>query len=417
MNNVVKVPIGELVSIRRGASPRPIDDWISEEGIPWVKISDATSSSGRFIKETQQFIKEDGKRHSVEVFPEDLIISNSATPALPKVMKIHACVHDGWLVASDYKGITRDYLFYCIKYFRKSLLNQGNGSIYKNLKTDILKEFEIPVPIDENGNYDIEAQNRITEILTTIEDKIEVNQLIMEEMENTIKDIYEYWFLQSEFPNEEGKPYKSSGGEMVWNEALNKEIPVSWTGVEFQEICNIRRGASPRPIDDYMDETHTGMPWVKISDATACDSPFLTSIKEHIVKEGISKSVHISPETLIVSNSATPGIPKYIQIDACVHDGWLVLDGYESNFTYYLYFVIKMIRNNLINVASGSIFKNLKTDYLKKYVCIKPTNAVLDKFQTDVEPMMKKILEAQRESEELESIKEFLLPMLMAGRI
>ena len=143
------------------------------------------------------------------------------------------------------------------------------------------------------------------------------------------KLLYDYWFVQFDFPDENGKPYKSSGGKMVWNDELKREIPAGWTAVQFQEICEVKRGASPRPIDAYMDPTNSGMPWVKISDATTNDSPFLLKIKESIILKGVSKSVRVYPGMLIVSNSATPGIPKFIQLDACVHDGWLILDNYS----------------------------------------------------------------------------------------
>ena len=172
MNNWELQRIDNVVDIRRGASPRPIDAFLSEEGMPWVKISDATASNGRYIYETKQFIIEDGIKNSVIVNPEDLIISNSATPALPKILKIRACVHDGWLIVSNYRGITRDFLYYSILYNRKWLLNQGNGSIFKNLKTDILKEFKIKIP-------PVHIQNQVSSVLKAIEDKIEITTASM----------------------------------------------------------------------------------------------------------------------------------------------------------------------------------------------------------------------------------------------
>lgn len=87
--------IYEVVDLRRGASPRPIQDFLSAEGAPWVKISDATASTGRYINKTKEYIKEEGTEYSVEVLPEQLILSNSATPGLPKIMGIKAYVHDG----------------------------------------------------------------------------------------------------------------------------------------------------------------------------------------------------------------------------------------------------------------------------------------------------------------------------------
>lgn len=290
------------------------------------------------------------------------------------------------------------------------LSSKNSGSTLPSMTFD--SYYDIPIKI-----IDYKLQKRIGDFYFKLTNKIELNNKINAELEAIAKTLYDYWFLQFEFPNEEGKPYKSSGGKMVWNEELKREIPEGWEVVQFRDLCNVKRGASPRPIDAYMDKSCKGMPWIKISDATSSESPFMTQIKEYIIPEGVSKSVHIKPNTLIVSNSATPGIPKFVQLDACVHDGWLVLDDYVEYLRYYLFYVIKMVRNNLLNVASGSIFKNLKTDYLKEYACLKPQEEMLKKFHKQIAPLMEKILETQKENQELIALRDFLLPLLMNGQV
>lgn len=296
---------------------------------------------------------------------------------------------------------------YAQKYFEANA--SGSGQRY-TLTDSILKEMPIPLP-------DLQTQTYIGNLASSIDKKIENNNKIIEELLDMAKTIYDYWFLQFEFPNEEGKPYKSSGGRMVWCNELKREIPENWRCVQFQEVCQVRRGASPRPIDEFMDETHKGMPWIKISDATSSDSPFLTRIKEHIIMSGVPKSVHVVPGTLIVSNSATPGIPKFVQLDACVHDGWLVVDDYKDFYKYYLYFVVKMVRSGLLNIASGSIFKNLKTDYLKEYLCVNPDERTLYKFNEAISMIMDKLLQAQNENQELNEMRNDLLQILLSGQI
>lgn len=287
--------------------------------------------------------------------------------------------------------------------------NYLNGAVQKFLPLGKLREFLIP-------EFDC-SKEKIVSLLWNIECKIKNNNKINEELENITKTIYDYWFLQFDFPDENGKPYKSSGGKMVWNEELKKDIPEGWEAKELQSVCNIRRGSSPRPIKKFMDKTCKGIPWIKIADVTSNESPFVIEVKEYIIKEGIEKSVHVIPGTLIVSNSATPGIPKFVDIDACVHDGWLVIDNYKQEYKYYLYYVIKMIRENLINIASGSIFKNLKTDYLKEYTFVNPSQDTLNKYHKLLEPIMQKILLKNRENQQLLSLRDFLLPLLMNGQV
>ena len=163
--------IGDVCDIRRGASPRPIQNFLSDKGMPWVKIADATADSSRYITETKECIIPEGVSKSLEVHPDDLIVSNSATPGLPKIMKIDACIHDGWLLLSNFRGVTRDFLYYKFIDIRSHLVNQANGSVFQNLKTDIVRDFDIRIP-------SIAEQNKIVEILHSLDDKIELNNQI-----------------------------------------------------------------------------------------------------------------------------------------------------------------------------------------------------------------------------------------------
>ena len=113
-----KTTLGRQIRVGRGSSPRPIHDFLSNCGIPWVKIADASASETRYVLKTKEFIKEEGRSTSVKV--GDLIVSNSATPGIPKFMGIDACVHDGWLVFNDYKDLDKLYLYYFFLDYRKT---------------------------------------------------------------------------------------------------------------------------------------------------------------------------------------------------------------------------------------------------------------------------------------------------------
>ena len=148
-NGYELVELNELVKIGRGASPRPIQNYLTQDGNPWVKISDVTALKTPFLYKTSEYITDKGTSHSVAVFPDDLILSNSATPGLPIFVELPAFVHDGWLTIRDFKQITPQYLYWVLKNDREKILSQGNGSIFTNLKTDILKQHKIPVPDKE----------------------------------------------------------------------------------------------------------------------------------------------------------------------------------------------------------------------------------------------------------------------------
>lgn len=145
--------IGDVVTVTRGASPRPIQDYMSHEGIPWVKISDASSSCSKYLFRTAECIIQEGVSHSRIVTPGMMIVSNSASPGLPMLMEITACVHDGWLIIDNYKQVTQEYMYYHFLSERQSLVSSSNGSVFNNLKTDIVKCHKVIIPDSETMGY------------------------------------------------------------------------------------------------------------------------------------------------------------------------------------------------------------------------------------------------------------------------
>lgn len=170
--------LGNCVDITRGSSPRPIQDYLSNKGMPWVKISDATENDSNYLTKTKEFIKEDGINLSKTVIPNTLIVSNSATPGLPKIMKITACVHDGWLIFTNYKDLTKEFVKYVIDFNKKELISSGNGSVFTNLKTEILKALKIYLP----PKNILEQMNNYLKANLDIQYKLECNNIKLQEL-------------------------------------------------------------------------------------------------------------------------------------------------------------------------------------------------------------------------------------------
>jgi type I restriction enzyme S subunit len=408
--------IGDVVEIRRGASPRPIDDYISSSGMPWVKISDATMTNSRYIRSTKQYIKSSGVNRSVIVKPEDLIISNSATPALPRIMKIEACVHDGWLVVKNYKGIDRDFLYYAIIFYRKWLLNQGNGSIFKNLKTDILKDFEIILPA-------IDHQKLISHLLVSIDEKIETNNAITKELERITLLIYNFWFLQFDFPDNNGNPYKSSGGEMVYSSDLKREIPINWKSETLNNIISrIGTGLNPRNnfklgsgnnyyvtiknvdngkvvLDDKCDRVDNNALRIiqKRSDLQKGDILF-TSIQP----VGVTYLIHDQPTNWNINESV-----------------FTLRADYSKVTSEYLFMLLSSqeMKAYTENASAGSVHKGIRHSVLKDFKFACPEKGLVEKFTSVVAPMLKQIYINDEENRELVTLRDWLLPMLVTGQV
>ncbi|HLV70690.1 MAG TPA: restriction endonuclease subunit S [Xanthomarina sp.] len=239
----------------------------------------------------------------------------------------------------------------------------------------------------------LQEQKAIAQVLTAFDDKIENLQAQNQTLETLAQTIFKEWF---------GK-YQ-----------VDDELPEGWRVGEIGDLTVIKRGGSPRPIKDYISDS--GYRWLKISDATATDSPYIFEIKEHIKVEGLSKTTLKKAGDLVLSNSATPGMPKFLAVDTCVHDGWMHFpSSIVSN--EYLYLLFLHIRPKLVQQGSGSVFVNLKTDILRYYETIIPSNQALKDFDKLIKPVFDKILNNSKQIQSLTKTRDTLLPKLMSGEL
>lgn len=197
-------------------------------------------------------------------------------------------------------------------------------------------------------------------------------------------------------------------------EPFGGTMPSDWTKESLGQYVTIKRGGSPRPIQDFL--SNKGYRWLKISDVTSLQSPFVLTIKEHIKESGLKKTVFRKAGTLVLSNSATPGIPKILCVDTCIHDGWLYFP--KSLFSNeFLYLFFRYIREDLVALGNGSVFTNLKTDILKAFPVVYPGEKVLKQFDELILPLFRKMEVMAQESASLAELRDTLLPRLMSGEL
>ena len=325
----------------------------------------------------------------------------------------------------------------------------GGTSVQLNMKIgDLLKyQFNLP-PLSE--------QKEIARILSDLDKKIELNTQINQTLEQIAQALFKSWFIdfdpvrakvqalsdgmsleqaelaamqaisgktpeeltalsqaQPERYAELTETAKAFPCEMVVVDGV--EVPKGWEVKELGSLMTIKRGGSPRPIKDFISDK--GLNWVKISDATAEDNPFLFSTKEYIKSEGLSKTVLLNKGSLILSNSATPGLPRFLELDACIHDGWLYFSDIKSLTQEYLYFFFLNIRNDLVAQGNGSVFTNLKTDIVKAQKAIVPDERVICYFDKQVKSIMNLIRYNTANSISLKETRDLLLPRLLNGEI
>ena len=291
----------------------------------------------------------------------------------------------------NYDKAVPDFIYYALTKQEVTeqlqAIAEQSVSAYPSLKPSDIENLEFMLP-------DKKTQERIVAILRSIDEKIKENNAINNNLEQQAMALFKSWFIDFE--------------------PFNRQVPKTWINGVLGDFVEIKRGGSPRPIQNFLSDS--GFHWLKISDATGISSPFINEIKEYIIEAGLKKTVYLKSGSLVLSNSATPGLPKILDIDTCIHDGWLYFSSSKfSNEYLYLYF--KHIRDNLIALGNGSVFTNLKTDILKNYPTYLPTEDVLKKFDGLVQPIFSMILSKTREIKRLAEIRDTLLPKLMSGEL
>lgn len=287
------------------------------------------------------------------------------------------------------EDVDLDYIYYTISSarFKSYLEREATGTTIKNASLKQIREYKFLIP-------DLGLQRKIAHFLKSIDKLIWLNNLTNDYLLESARALYAYWFEDYGY----------------WDGSR----PGNWASCTLGDHVNIKRGGSPRPIQDYLSDE--GYRWLKISDVTSEPSPYILSIKEHIRPEGINKTVHLNEGALVLSNSATPGIPKILDLDTCIHDGWLYFPSSElSNEWLYLYFMSQ--RERLVSLANGSVFKNLKIDIVKNFDLVMPDTNTLTSFQKLVQPLFGLMLNCARESRRLAEMRDALLPRLMSGEI
>lgn len=302
------------------------------------------------------------------------------------------------LVYKPNNGINDKWLYYLLSqdsFFDFVMSGTKGTKMPRGDKSQIMKFPVALPPLDE--------QRKIAGILSALDDKIELNNKINRNLEAQAQAIFKSWFIDFE-------PFKN--GKFIDSE-LGK-IPEGWVCKKLKDFVEIKRGSSPRPIQDYL--SGSGYNWLKISDATSESSPFIFNIKEHIKKSGISQTVYLVAGELVLSNSATPGIPKFLDVNTCIHDGWLWFSNSKLSYEFlYLFFLHK--RRDFISLGNGSVFTNLKTDIVKDALFVYPNKEVMDEFDKITKTIFENIKIRSRESQRLTQLRDALLPKLMSGEL
>ena len=296
---------------------------------------------------------------------------------------------------------------YAKKYFAFNA--SGSGQRYA-LSVEALNSFPVPrIPLRE--------QQRIGEIFSALDKKIELNRRINQNLEAMAKQLYDYWFVQFDFPDENGRPYKSSGGKMVWNEKLKRKIPEGWDSIPIGNYAPCKGGYAFKSSDFYK---RRGVPVIKIGnirDDYTLDMTDCQCIENFDNSQFLAKRFDL----VIAMTGATIGKFAISQRDYWVNQrvGRFELGDTPLNRLGYLFNSLKQdyFREQIFQIASGCAQPNISSEQIDAILILKPKDSILSQFNNICRSLLKQQSENLLQIEELTKQRDELLPFLMNGQV
>ena len=335
-----------------------------------------------------------GFHNEAKIEAPGVVTGRSGTLGLVQYTERPYWPHNTALWVKDFKGNNQRFVYYKLQTLH--LENFNGGVSVPTLNRNVLDTLPIRIP-------DPSSQIRIASILSAYDDLIENNRRRIQLLTQAARLLYKEWFVHLRFP----------GHEHV---QMTEGVPEGWEKVPIDSFCTVGRGGSPRPIKDYMDGT---VPWFKIGDATASESPFVFMTKDMLIEGGVKKSVYLPPQELILSNSATCGIPYFTGLSGCIHDGWLYFKELKRVSKWFLYCCLfAKQREILMGIGEGATQKNLNTDYVGRQLVLLPKEPGLHATFTDaIEPLFRQGFTLAQANINLSNARDLLLPRLMNGGV
>lgn len=313
--------------------------------------------------------------------------------------------------------ISTAFFKYYFKYYIKAIISKINGdSVIPNLP---------PLPLIRNTEVDIpdtSYQNKISSVLSALDSKIELNNRINSELEAMAKTLYDYWFVQFDFPDKNGNPYKSSGGKMVWNEELKREIPEGWEVKLLGTEIEIQRGISYTSKEINGD----GIPMISLNSFNLNGTYKPEGIKKYSGKY-TDKNNTKPGDLLIAATDVTRNadiigrailVPDYYNGDLVfsMDIAKIISKNIPSSFLMML-FNSNHYHNYIKWYASGTIVLHLNLDGTKRYNIELPPRNLLQKYDSLYQPIADRIYKTAIENQKLAELRDWLLPMLMNGQV
>ncbi|WP_352296722.1 restriction endonuclease subunit S [Pseudoalteromonas sp. 20-MNA-CIBAN-0454] len=310
------------------------------------------------------------------------------------------------------EGFNIDYVYYALKLELKRLREKSQGSQTKFLTMPILTGIHFR---DITGD----EQTEIANVLSVIDKKIELNNLINAELEAMAKTLYDYWFVQFDFPDANGNPYKTSGGKIVYNPTLKREIPEGWKVKKLADVTSlIRRGISPKYTDEggisVLNQKCVRNQKISFEDA-----------RRHKIELDDEDERLLKPFDVVVNSTGVGTLGRVAYVKRLPEkkttvDSHVSIVRAKSELLSPLYLAWKLMRHQPVieSAANGSTGQvELSKSFLEDIDVIIPSDSIVKRFEEFVTPLVPELASRESENEQLVQLRDWLLPMLMNGQV
>jgi type I restriction enzyme S subunit len=335
----------------------------------------------------------------------DIMIGRYGPPIFQICRGLTGAYNVALLKAKPKKCIDREYLYYFLKqdsvfrYVDKLSARTGGQT-----GVDLVSLNKYPIRLPD----DVLDQRELVSVLIALDAKIDCNNRINSELELMAKTLYDYWFVQFDFPDANGKPYKSTGGNMVYNATLKREIPEGWKDRQLCQMANITMGTSPS--GDSLNDAGDGIEFFQGSTDFGWRFP--------TVRQSTTQAVRMAKQgDILLSVRAPVGDLNVAHIDCCIGRGLAALnskDGFDGFLFYVMqYFKTIFDRRN----GEGTTFGSITKDDLYSLPLACPTTDLLKKYNDVVASYNQMIFVRSMENRQLAQLRDWLLPLLMNGQV
>ncbi|NEU29173.1 restriction endonuclease subunit S [bacterium LRH843] len=300
------------------------------------------------------------------------------------------------------------YFYYLVlqsPMFQSQLKSHGVGSSQPTIPMKIIRTLKVPLP-------SIQEQRNVSKVFKGVYNKIELNNQIISNLEQLTQTLFKRWFVDFEFPNENGEPYKSSGGELVESEL--GRIPPNFKVEHLSESVNFLSGGTPKTkVSEYWNGK---IPFFTPKDITG--SVYVTNTQKNITELGLSNcnSKLYPKNTLFLTARGTVGKLNLSNTEMAMNQSCFALQ-HKENKQYYLYFLVETLLREIIQGSTGAVFNAINLRDLNSLKIVSPTSDLIEEFSSLVTPFFEMLSEKEEENISLKNLRDTLLPKLLSGEI